>query len=87
MKIIRNLLIILIASFIASEAAAQKRAELAPSPVMGWNSWNWFKKDSINQQIVIEVIDAMVENGLRDLGYNYIIVDGGWRDVRLGPDG
>ena len=87
MKIIRNFLIILIATAIASEAAAQKRTELAPSPVMGWNSWNWFKKDSINQQIVIEIIDAMAENGLRDLGYNYIIVDGGWRDVKLGSDG
>ena len=77
---------VVLAGFI-SVASAQKRPELAPSPIMGWNSWNWFKKDSINQQIVIEIIDAMAENGLRDLGYNYIIVDGGWRDVKLGPGG
>ena len=67
--------------------SAQKKAELTPSPIMGWNSWNWFKKDSIDEVVVREVIDAMEKNGLRDLGYNYIVVDGGWRDVKLGENG
>ncbi|MGE5418702.1 MAG: glycoside hydrolase family 27 protein [Chloroflexota bacterium] len=65
----------------------QKRPELAPYPPMGWNSWNWFGKKEINEQTVREVIDAIVGNGLKDAGYNYVIVDGGWRDVKLDPEG
>jgi alpha-galactosidase len=29
----------------------------------------------------------MVEHGLRDAGYVYVVVDGGWRDGELGPNG
>jgi len=60
---------------------------LAQTPPMGWNSWNWFGKKDVNEKVVREVIDAMVKEGLRDAGYNYVIVDGGWRDTKLGPNG
>ena len=70
-----------------SAIQAQAADDLAPSPPMGWNSWNWFGKNDINEQIVREVIDAMVNQGLRDAGYVYVVVDGGWRDTKLGPDG
>lgn len=59
----------------------------AKTPPMGWNSWNWFGKPNINEKIVKEVIDAMAKEGLRDAGYNYIVVDGGWRDTKLTPNG
>lgn len=65
----------------------QKNPELAKTPPMGWNSWNWFGKKEINEQVVREVIDAIVDNGLRDAGYSYVVVDGGWRDVKLDPEG
>jgi alpha-galactosidase len=61
--------------------------ELAPSPPMGWNSWNWFGKKKINEKIVRQVIDVMAADGLRDTGYTYVIVDGGWRATKLGPNG
>lgn len=67
--------------------SAQKNPDLASTPPMGWNSWNWFGKKDINEQIVREVIDAMVDNGLRGAGYSYVIVDGGWRDVKLDQEG
>ena len=66
---------------------AQKNPDLARTPPMGWNSWNWFGKKEVNEQVVRDVIDAMVENGLKDAGYLYVIVDGGWRDVKLDPEG
>jgi alpha-galactosidase len=72
--------------FVASVEAASK-APLAPTPPMGWNSWNWHGKPTINEAIVRETIDAMAANGLRDAGYNYIVVDGGWRDTKLSPAG
>ena len=29
----------------------------------------------------------MAASGLRDAGYQYVVVDGGWRDTKLGPNG
>ncbi|OAQ40333.1 hypothetical protein A5893_05110 [Pedobacter psychrophilus] len=54
---------------------------------MGWNSWNYFGKNSIDEKLIREVIDAMATQKLNELGYNYIVVDGGWRDSTLGPNG
>jgi|CXWL01.1.fsa_nt_gi alpha-galactosidase len=66
---------------------AQPPAKLAPTPPMGWNSWNWHSKKNINETVVRETIDAMASSGLRDAGYNYVVVDGGWRATELGPNG
>ena len=65
----------------------QKRNELAPTPPMGWNSWNWFGKQEINEQNMRECIDAIVDQGLLAAGYEYFVVDGGWRDTKLGSNG
>jgi alpha-galactosidase len=54
---------------------------------MGWNSWNWFGKLAINENNMRECIDAIVEEGLLDAGYEYFVIDGGWRDTQLGKDG
>ncbi|NGF55735.1 hypothetical protein G5B00_04345 [Parapedobacter sp. SGR-10] len=66
---------------------SQRFKDLAATPPMGWNSWNWFGKHDINEQMIREVIDAMVSSGLRDAGYDYVVIDGGWRDRKLGPNG
>ncbi|WP_308910360.1 glycoside hydrolase family 27 protein [Pseudokordiimonas caeni] len=51
---------------------------LAKTPPMGWSSWNGFGVE-INEQLVIETIDAMVKNGMRDAGYVYVNLDDGWQ--------
>ncbi len=56
---------------------AQKREGLALTPPMGWNSWNTFALD-INEQLVKDIANAFVERGLRDAGYEYIVLDDGW---------
>ncbi|MCQ2960065.1 MAG: glycoside hydrolase family 27 protein [Bacteroidales bacterium] len=58
-------------------AFSQKAEGLAQTPPMGWNSWNTFACD-INEQLVISVVDSIVSKGLRDVGYNYIVIDDGW---------
>lgn len=73
--------------FPAVFSQAQYRPELAKSPPMGWNSWNFHGKQAINEVLIKETIDAMVEEGLVEAGYNYLVIDGGWRDTKLGPDG
>jgi alpha-galactosidase len=59
----------------------------APSPPMGWNSWNTFGKHKVSERLITQVIDAIVESGLRDAGYKFVVIDGGWRDTKLGPHG
>lgn len=85
--LMKKCIVLLLAVTIFGAANAQVRRELAKTPPMGWNSWNFFGKQDINEKIVLEVIDAMVSTGLRDAGYNYVVIDGGWRDVKLAPDG
>ena len=70
-----------------AKVEATTKKILAPTPPMGWNSWNAFGKHNINEKVVRETIDAIVESGLQDAGYNYIVIDGGWRDTILGSDG
>ena len=47
------------------------------TPAMGWNSWNTFAQE-INEKLVLEAADALVENGLKDAGYEYIVIDDCW---------
>jgi alpha-galactosidase len=54
---------------------------LAATPPMGWNSWNKFA-EHIDGKTVREMADALVSSGMRDAGYVYLIVDGGWQGER-----
>ncbi|MBQ4088092.1 MAG: glycoside hydrolase family 27 protein [Clostridia bacterium] len=50
---------------------------LAKTPPMGWNSWNTFARD-VNEEIVLGAVDALVEKGYKDAGYEYIVIDDCW---------
>jgi alpha-galactosidase len=50
---------------------------LAPTPPMGWNSWNGFRA-KIDERLVLETAQAMVTSGMRDAGYRYVVIDDGW---------
>src|SRR5690606_15047431 len=63
---------------------------LAPTPPMGWNSWNYFKSD-ISDAMLRQIADAMVSSGMRDAGYTYVNIDDTWMKAgresgRLTPD-
>ncbi len=63
--------------FILVICHAQKFEGLAYTPPMGWNSWNTFKTN-INEQLVKDIVDKIVEEGLKDAGYEYVVLDDGW---------
>lgn len=48
---------------------------------MGWNTWNTFQS-SINEQMVKESAEAFVSEGLRDCGYEYVVIDDCWSERR-----
>ena len=54
---------------------------LARTPPMGWNSWNHFGCN-VSAQLIREVADAMVANGMRDAGYQYVTIDDCWQVAR-----
>ena len=58
---------------------------LALTPPMGWNSWNKFACN-VNEQTVRETADAMVARGMRDAGYQYVVIDDCWQG-RATPNG
>jgi alpha-galactosidase len=54
---------------------------LALTPPMGWNSWNKFACD-VNETTVRETADAMASSGMRDAGYQYVVIDDCWQGPR-----
>jgi len=59
---------------------------LAPTPPMGWNSWNAFQAD-IDEQKIRQIADAMVDSGMRDAGYTYLVLDDGWMAAERDSNG
>ncbi|WP_127509355.1 glycoside hydrolase family 27 protein [Actinoplanes solisilvae] len=47
------------------------------TPPMGWNSWNTFFCN-INESLIRGMADSMVSSGMRDAGYQYVVVDDCW---------
>lgn len=60
---------------------SNKKVDLAPTPPMGWMTWNYFGTD-INENIIHEIADAMVNSGMVKAGYNHIMIDDGWQGGR-----
>lgn len=52
---------------------------LAPTPPMGWNSWNRFGP-FISERLVLETADALVATGMREAGYRYVVIDDAWHE-------
>lgn len=58
---------------------------LARVPPMGWNGWNRFGC-TVSEMLIEEMADALVSSGMRDAGYEYVIIDDCWQ-LQRGPDG
>jgi len=68
-------------------------------PPIGWNSWctgdgilkpslcNLAGRDPCSESEVKSIADAMVEQGLRDIGYEYVVLDDCWSDTERDANG
>jgi alpha-galactosidase len=54
---------------------------LALTPPMGWNSWNKFGCE-VNEEVVRDAADALVASGMKEAGYQYVVVDDCWQVER-----
>ncbi|KAG9239360.1 glycoside hydrolase family 27 protein [Amylocarpus encephaloides] len=50
---------------------------LALTPQMGWDNWNALGCD-VSEDLLVETADLIVNYGLKDLGYKYVILDDCW---------
>ncbi|KAL4734923.1 glycoside hydrolase superfamily [Aspergillus similis] len=76
----------LTAAAVAAVAGTTTATSLAQTPQMGWNSWNCFKSN-INASVIRETADLLVSLGLKDAGYNYLLLDEGWSSYERTADG
>lgn len=74
-------LALLVASPAPAAAQDARPAGLALTPPMGWNSWNHFGCN-VSEQLIRETADAMVSSGMRDAGYQYVVIDDCWQVAR-----
>ncbi|KAK6077727.1 Alpha-galactosidase [Seiridium cupressi] len=69
-------------SFVAGLLIARAGAinnGLALTPPMGWNNWNAFGCD-VSENLLLTTAEKMVSLGLKDLGYDYVVLDDCWQD-------
>jgi alpha-galactosidase len=73
----------ILASFVSAGAWAQDQTSkgLALTPPMGWNTWNKFGCN-VSEELVKGAADAMVGSGMKDAGYQYIVIDDCWQVKR-----
>lgn len=55
-----------------------KFMHLALTPPMGWNTWSEFGCN-VSAALLMEMADIMVSSGMKDAGYEYIVVDDCWQ--------
>jgi alpha-galactosidase len=51
---------------------------LALTPPMGWNSWNKFACN-VSEKLIQGAADALVASGMKDAGYQYVVIDDCWQ--------
>ena len=69
--------VVILACVLAADAPALDNG-LAKTPPMGWNSWNKFGCD-VSEKLIKEMADALVSSGMKDAGYQYIVIDDCWQ--------
>jgi alpha-galactosidase len=64
-----------VSEFVVPGASSYNGLNLVPQ--MGWNNWNAFQCD-VNESLLLTTAQDMIDYGLRDLGYNHIVLDDCW---------
>ena len=56
-------------------------SQLAATPPMGWNSWNFFNRN-VTDKDIRDSADQIVSTGMKDAGYLYVNIDDTWEGER-----
>jgi alpha-galactosidase len=77
--ILATALLAFTSSLLAQENTVSKG--LALTPPMGWNTWNKFACN-VSDELVRGMADAVVKSGMKDAGYQYVVIDDCWQVAR-----
>jgi alpha-galactosidase len=72
-------LFLMSSAVLAQESSVSKG--LALTPPMGFNTWNKFGCN-VSDDLVRGTADAMVKSGMKDAGYQYVVIDDCWQVSR-----
>ena len=100
MRLLKNVYISLVFSGIVLTAYSQYNEQyalgktnglmltgnLAPTPPMGFNTWNTFQT-KIDEVMLREMVDVFISSGMRDAGYQYFVLDDGWMAMERDQNG
>ena len=68
-------------SFPTAPKAQSSNPQVAQTPPMGWNSWNYFA-EKVDDAGVRAAADQIVATGMKDAGYIYVNIDDTWEGKR-----
>ena len=68
-------------TFSLAQSPNPPSAGLALTPPMGWNSWNKFACN-VSEEMIEQMADAMAQSGMKDAGYQYVVIDDCWQVSR-----
>jgi alpha-galactosidase len=68
--------IVLVGTFLAACNAGSWNG-LGETPAMGWNDWNSFGCE-VSEDLVLGSAKKLVDLGLKELGYEYVVLDDCW---------
>ncbi len=77
----RRFLLLILAVGLFAFAAKSRAQEVAQTPPMGWNSWNYFAS-KVDDAGVRAAADIIVSSGMKDAGYIYVNIDDTWEGKR-----
>ncbi len=60
---------------------APEATQIALTPPMGWNSWNYFS-GKVTDKDIRDSADQIVSTGMKDAGYIYVNIDDTWQGKR-----
>ncbi|NGY38537.1 glycoside hydrolase family 27 protein [Flavobacterium sp. XN-5] len=73
--------LLFVSANVNSQTKSSNGSILAPTPPMGWMTWNYFA-DNFNEKDLREMADAMVSSGMLEAGYDHLFIDDGWQGGR-----
>ena len=76
-----SVLVTMVAVLISSSLLYAQDKGLASTPPMGWNSWNKFGCN-VSEDMIRQMADGMVKSGMKDAGYQYVVIDDCWQVER-----
>ncbi len=81
MSVRTRILIAMLGLLVAPGLLGAQEKPLASTPPMGWNSWNKFGCN-VSEDLIRQMADAMSKSGMKDAGYQYVVIDDCWQVER-----